>query len=175
MRYAGIIYDDTTAGPGLCLSFYVQGCPIHCEGCHNPHTWDFEGGYEFTAHTMNQILKGLTAQGVQRDLCILGGEPLAPQNLFLTTLVISTVRDKLPDVRIWLWTGYSFKQLLESSDPHMKTILTSINGLVTEPFILKERDITLPMRGSRNQKIFIFDKKNNLWYNQENEYEEFRI
>ena len=55
MRYAGIIYDDTAAAPGLCLSFYTQGCPIHCEGCHNPETWAEEGGYEFTTDTMDTI------------------------------------------------------------------------------------------------------------------------
>ena len=46
MKYAGIIYDDTAAAPGLSLSFYTQGCPIHCPGCHNQDMWDFEGGYE---------------------------------------------------------------------------------------------------------------------------------
>ena len=175
MRYAGIIYDDTTAGPGLCLSFYTQGCPIHCEGCHNPQTWDFEGGYEFTPQVMDNIINGICAQGVQRDLCILGGEPLAAQNLFLTALVVSTVRAKYPDIKIWIWSGYEMEQLLKSNNPHMRTILTSITGLVTGPFILAQRDITLPMRGSRNQKIFIFDKKNNLWYNKENGLEEYRL
>ena len=44
MRYAGIIYDDFAAAPGVCLTFFVQGCPHHCEGCHNPESWDFDLG-----------------------------------------------------------------------------------------------------------------------------------
>ena len=61
MRYAGIIYDDTAAAPGLSLSLYTQGCPFHCKGCHNPETWDFEGGYEYTAETQEKIIKSLNA------------------------------------------------------------------------------------------------------------------
>lgn len=68
------------------------------------------------------------------------------------------------------------EQLLENKeDPHLQQILAKINGMVTGPFIIEQRDITLPMRGSKNQKIFIFDKKNNLWYNKENELEEYKL
>ena len=52
MRYAGIIKNDFSAAPGVCVSFFTQGCPHHCEGCHNPETWDPEGGYEFTNQTL---------------------------------------------------------------------------------------------------------------------------
>ncbi|MBR2247073.1 MAG: 4Fe-4S cluster-binding domain-containing protein [Bacilli bacterium] len=48
MRYAGIIKNDVAAGQGVCVTFFVQGCDQHCPGCHNPQTWDFNGGYEFT-------------------------------------------------------------------------------------------------------------------------------
>ena len=40
MRYAGIIRNDVAAGQGVCVTFFVQGCAQHCEGCHNPQTWD---------------------------------------------------------------------------------------------------------------------------------------
>lgn len=76
MKYAGIIKNDTAAGPGLCLSFYTQGCPHHCSGCHNPETWDFNGGKEFTDETLQMILENINANGIERPLCILGGEPL---------------------------------------------------------------------------------------------------
>jgi len=56
MRYAGIIYNDVCAAPGVCLSFFTQGCPIHCDGCHNKHTWSFTAGREFTEKTMDSIL-----------------------------------------------------------------------------------------------------------------------
>ena len=81
MNYSGLILNDITAAPGLCVSFFVQGCPHRCRGCHNPETWEFGRGKEFTSDTLNQIITGLTAQGIQRDLCIMGGEPLCDENV----------------------------------------------------------------------------------------------
>ena len=56
MHYAGMIKNDFSAAPGVCVSFFTQGCPHHCEGCHNPETWDPEGGYEFTNDTLNNLI-----------------------------------------------------------------------------------------------------------------------
>lgn len=47
MRYAGLIKNDFTAAPGVCVTFFVQGCDAHCPGCHNQETWDFNGGKNF--------------------------------------------------------------------------------------------------------------------------------
>ena len=48
MRYAGLIKNDTAAAPGMCVTFFVQGCPLRCPGCHNKDSWDYDGGIEFT-------------------------------------------------------------------------------------------------------------------------------
>ena len=93
MKYAGIIKNDIAAGEGVNVTFFSQGCPFRCEGCHNPETWDFEAGKEFTPQTLNDILESLSANGIQRNLSIMGGEPLAPENVFLT--VTSRRVDKL--------------------------------------------------------------------------------
>lgn len=109
MRYGGIILNDVTAAPGLCVSFFTQGCPHHCLKCHNPDSWDFKGGMEFTMETLDTIIKGLTAQGIQRNLCIMGGEPLCTENAFLTYLVISKVKEELPNTKVYVWTGYTLE------------------------------------------------------------------
>jgi anaerobic ribonucleoside-triphosphate reductase activating protein len=109
MQYSGLILNDITAAPGLCVSFFVQGCPHRCPGCHNPETWDFDGGKEFTSGTLDSIINGLTAQGIQRNLCIMGGEPLCTENAFLTFLVIKEVKDKVPEAKIYVWTGYTLE------------------------------------------------------------------
>jgi len=106
MRWAGIIKNDVAAGPGMCVSVFVQGCPIRCPGCHNKETWAFDGGKEFTADDLNMIIDALQANGVHRNLCIMGGEPLCQENSFLTLLIIKTVKEKLPDTKIYIWTGY---------------------------------------------------------------------
>ncbi len=175
MRYAGIIYDDTAAAPGLCVSFYTQGCPIHCPGCHNPETWDFEGGHEFTAQTMDRILDGIKRNGITRSLAILGGEPLAPNNIFLTAMIVQTVRERYPNIPIWIWSGYEMDEILSSTSPHLRLILSKINALVAGPYKQDLRDITLAYKGSSNQKVFMFDHEKNICYNKENESEEYKL
>ena len=154
MRYAGIIPNDFAAAPGVCTTFFVQGCPIRCPGCYNSETWDFEGGKEFNTEVLNKLEKDLLANGINRTLRIMGGEPLCQENLFLTTMIITEMKHRLPDLKIWIWTGYEYKDILkEESNPKIKHILETVNGLVTGPFIQSLRDITLPMRGSSNQEI----------------------
>lgn len=153
MRYADVIWNDIAAGDGLCVSFYTQGCPHHCPGCHNPQTWDFEGGKEFPASLLDELIIRLNAQGIQRPLCILGGEPLCNENLFLTNLLVSTVREKSPHTKIIIWTGYTYEELKKNGSPHMKNILANVNTIVDGLYIQEQRDITLKMRGSRNQRI----------------------
>ena len=153
MRYACIKYNDISNAPGVCISLYVQGCPFHCKGCHNPETWDFDGGYEFTSEVLKQLLDGIEANGVHRSLCILGGEPLHPSNVNLTSTVILSAKAKYPDLKIYIWTGYIYEELLNRDDDNTKFILNNITALIDGPYVESKRDITLKMRGSSNQRI----------------------
>lgn len=155
MRYAGLNKNDFSAAPGVSVTFYTQGCPHHCFGCHNPETWNFEGGKEFTPEVIDEILEALTANNVMRSLAIQGGEPLCVENGFLTLLIVKTVKEKFPDVKIYIWTGYYLNSL--PNTPYIKQILELTDCLIDGPYIEDERDITLPMRGSRNQNIIYFD------------------
>lgn len=153
MQYAGVIRNDVAAAPGVCYTFFVQGCDRHCPGCHNPETWDFEGGKEFTMATINKVIEGIKANGIQRDFCVMGGEPLADQNLFLTYLMVTAVREEYPDIKIYLWTGYTYEELMERHNHRLDDILATIDVIIDGPYIEKERDISLFMRGSRNQRV----------------------
>lgn len=153
MKYATIKDNDIANGPGVGVSVFLQGCERHCEGCFNPETWDFEGGQEFTQDTLKHIINALTANGIKRHLSILGGEPLHPNNLFLTQLIISSVKQKLPETKIYIWTGYTIEELRKSTSKALQYILSTADVLIDGPYIEAERDITLPMRGSRNQRI----------------------
>ena len=152
MKYAGIIKNDFAAAPGVCLTFFVQGCPIKCPGCQNPETWDFDGGKEFNTEVLDEIEEGILANGLQRTLCIMGGEPLCQENLFLTTMVITEMKRRIPDLKIWIWSGYDYEVIQKeiTSNPKIEYILNEVNGLVTGPYIESLKDITLPMRGSSN-------------------------
>lgn len=153
MRYSGIIYNDTAAAPGVCLTFFTQGCPHRCHGCHNPETWDFNGGKEFTNDTLNSVLIGLRKNGIERTLCIMGGEPLCDRNVFLTALLIKEVKQKYPNQKIYLWTGYLLENLLKQEDPKIKYILSQIDYLIDGPYVEELRDVSLQMRGSSNQRV----------------------
>ena len=159
MRYASINFNDITAAPGLCVTVFLQGCPHHCPGCHNPATWDFNGGEEFTAETMTAIIEGLNAQNIQRNLCIMGGEPLAPQNTFLTNMIINEVKLRYPDIKIYVWTGYTYEEIQLLCDSHVKHILEQADYLIDGRYIEELRDITLEMRGSSNQRIIDLKEK----------------
>lgn len=158
MRYAGLLRNDLAAAPGVSVTFFTQGCPHRCKGCHNPETWDFEGGKEFTPQILNEIVEALTANGIKRNLCILGGEPLCEENQFLTLLVISHVREKLQNVPIYIWTGYTYENLLKNETPHLQKILSMTDVIIDGPYIEELRDITLSMRGSSNQRIIELKK-----------------
>lgn len=83
----------------------------------------------------------------------MGGEPLCEENLFLTNFVISQVREKVPGTKIYIWTGYHYEDLLKKDAPHLKNILAEADVLIDGPYVERLRDITLPMRGSSNQRI----------------------
>lgn len=152
MRYAGIIKNDVSAAPGTSVTFFTQGCPHRCEGCHNPETWDFEGGEEVTHDTILEVIEAITANGLHRNLCIMGGEPLCPENQFLTNLIINSVKEKLPDTKIYLWTGYCLEDL-DMSNNRIKSILEQVDCLIDGPYDKTKRDVSLFMRGSSNQRI----------------------
>lgn len=152
MRYAGIIKNDFSAAPGTSVTFFTQGCPHRCEGCHNPETWDFEGGEEVTHDTILEVIEAITANGLHRNLCIMGGEPLCPENQFLTNLIINSVKEKLPDTKIYLWTGYCLEDL-DMDNNRIKSILEQVDCLIDGPYDKTKRDVSLFMRGSSNQRI----------------------
>lgn len=159
MRYAGLNKNDMSAAPGISVSFFAQGCPHHCKGCHNPETWDFDGGKEFTWDTMNEILNSITANGITRSLAIMGGEPLCEHNAFLTLLICKTVKEKIPKVPIYIWSGYTYEHLKHTGDPHVHGVLEIADYLIDGPYIQELRDITLPLRGSSNQNIIDLQQK----------------
>lgn len=153
MRYSGLVLNDVAAAPGVSVSFFTQGCPHHCPGCFNPETWDYNGGKEFTTDILTTIIKGLNANGIERNLCIMGGEPLCENNLFLTRLIVSEVKKASPDTKIYIWTGYLYEDLLGKCDPQVVEILNNTFCLIDGPFNEELKDLTLQMRGSSNQRL----------------------
>lgn len=161
MKYSGLIRNDLAAAPGVSVTFFTQGCPHRCKGCHNPETWDFDGGKEFTPKVLNEIYEALGANGIDRNFCVMGGEPMCDENLLLTCMVLQNVKLRFPETKIYLWTGYYYEQLLKKTDPKIKIILDMVDVLIDGPYEENNRDITLIMRGSSNQNIINLKEKRN--------------
>ena len=154
MRIAGLKLNDCVDGDGITVSLWTQGCPHRCKGCHNPETWDFNGGKIIENNDLrSQIVKALVANDIQRNFSILGGEPLCDENKKDILTILSSIRIALPHIKIFLWTGYTYGELLGKDDPIINKILSKVDILIDGKFEEEERDISLYLRGSRNQRV----------------------
>lgn len=158
MKIAGIIKNDFTAF-GVCVTLFMQGCPIRCSGCHNPGTWSFTAGIEKNSSSLISELEDLlTKNNIHRDLCIQGGEPLCEQNAYYTYFIISEIKKSLPNTKIYVWSGYTYEELLSNRNIYIQKVLKNSDVLIAGPYVEAERDVTLPLRGSRNQEIIYLTK-----------------
>lgn len=156
-KIAGIYWDDTAAAPGIALSVYFSGCHFHCPGCHNPEAQDFNYGREYDLDVRQEIMQKIKKNGVMRTLCILGGEPLADENIEDVKNLIGWCKNDYPDLKIYIWTGYTIEELEERDDDDIRTILHNITCLIDGRYEEDKRDTTLPLRGSSNQRIIMME------------------
>ena len=152
-KYAGLNTNDFANGQGVCVSYFTQGCPHHCQGCFNPETWDFNGGKDLPDDIRGQIIKAICANNITRNFSVLGGEPLCDENVEEVENIILGVRTAFPNIKIFVWTGYTLEQLIIKNNEHINNILNHIDVLIDGPFIESQKDLTLELRGSKNQRI----------------------
>lgn len=154
MRIAGLLKNDMVDGLGFAVSLWTQGCPFHCKGCHNQETWDFKGGKEVNIYRLiDEIKKAIIANGIQRNFSVLGGEPLCSQNIYEVADIIYEIKKAFPDIKIFVWTGFTIEVLLAQHDPIVNKVLHNIDILIDGQFELDKRDVTLWLRGSKNQRV----------------------
>lgn len=146
IRIAALVNDSIVDGPGLRYAVYTQGCTHHCKGCHNPQTHDPKGGRETDTGIIwreieeNPLLSGITFSG---------GDPL------LQPLPLAELAEKAHEkgLSVWCYTGWTWESLMRKSDPDMMTLLKNVDVLVDGPFLLDQRTLDLPFRGSKNQRL----------------------
>lgn len=128
----------------------MQGCPFRCYNCFNPETWDFNSGKKWTEDIEKQFIKLADKPYIKR-VSILGGEPLADQNVQDVLNLVNKIRLLLPDKTIWVYTGYTWEQCLKH--PVRKEIVYKCDIIVDGRYINELRNITLSWRGSSNQRV----------------------
>ena len=155
MNYGSLYTASVADGIGLRTVLFVSGCHHHCKGCFNPQTWDPEYGRPYTKEVEDYLIEK-TGKPYISGITLLGGEPFFPCNIPVLTGLCRRIRKELPDKNIWCYTGAEYEDLLpggKEHTPEAEDLLRLIDVLVAGPFVLKERDVTIAFRGSRNQRI----------------------
>ena len=151
IHMCGIEPESIVDGPGFRFVTFVQGCPHHCRGCHNPESWDFEGGYDITPGEVFEQIKG---NPLLRGVTFSGGEPFeqVPALLELARLV------KGAGLTLMSYSGYTLEELEERKDPETDELLGMLDILVDGRYVEAERNLTLIYRGSENQRVIDMKK-----------------
>ena len=145
LNLAGVQTDSIVDGPGIRTTYFCQGCPHHCEGCHNPETWPFAGGTPMDTDALAEIA---VSNPLCRGVTFSGGEPFAQAEGFLELAKVL----KAKGYEIASYSGYTFEQLLRGT-PAQRALLEHIDVLIDGPFVLAEKSLELVFRGSKNQRI----------------------
>lgn len=152
LRINAIVAESIVDGPGIRYALFVQGCPHHCEGCHNPETHPFEGG---RIADEEEIVREILDNPLLSGVTFSGGEPFCqPEAL---ARIAARVHEAKLDV--YVYTGFTLEALcgMARTDSGVRALLLQTDMLVDGPFVLEERDLTLLFRGSRNQRMMDHD------------------
>lgn len=158
LRIAGVVKESIVDGPGIRFVVFAQGCPHHCDGCHNPATHDFNGGQLVTIDTIiaemkkNPLLDGITLSG---------GEPFEQSEGFGEL----ARRAQVAGYHVMTYTGYTYEALLAQKDQPWQRLLEQTDLLVDGRFEVAQKSLRLKFRGSQNQRIIDVKKsrqKNHL-------------
>jgi anaerobic ribonucleoside-triphosphate reductase activating protein len=143
LRILHIVGGTSVDGPGLRTSIYMAGCNHHCPGCHNPASWNPQGGEDRSLDELMQVIAYNEA-----PVTLSGGDPL--QQPDGTRDLISRIKHEL-GYNVWCYTGYTWEEIV--NDPKLFKVVQELDVLVDGPFKMAERDISLRFRGSRNQRL----------------------
>ena len=146
MRYHNITKDDMLNGEGLRVVLWVAGCTHGCPGCHNPVTWDIQGGIPFDEGAWKEIQAELEKEYVS-GFTLSGGDPLHPDNRQEIGRLAQRVKEQYPQKNIWLYTGYLWEEI--KGLPWLRSVDVVVDG----EFMLSRKDNNLHWKGSSNQRV----------------------
>ena len=155
MNYEKIDKCSVSNGAGVRTVLWVSGCDIRCHNCQNPQTWDFNSGIPFTDDTMQELLYDLSKPYI-KGLTLSGGHPLDPHNAPKVLEIAKRVKMVFPNKDIWIYSGYVWEDIIK--DETLREILKYTDVLVDGAYIDELRDISLPFKGSSNQRIISVQK-----------------
>ncbi len=148
LRVAGVIEESIVDGPGIRYVIFTQGCPHKCKGCHNPETWNVEGGYDLD---LKDALKSISANPLLRGVTLSGGEPI----LQVDELLNFVKEVKALGKTVIVYTGYTLEylEILKKENRVLEEFLYTIDILVDGKFEESLKGVNLVFRGSQNQRL----------------------
>lgn len=159
MNYHNITYPDQNNGPGLRVVIWVSGCSHHCLECQNPQTWDKNSGIIFDNSAKEEIIEQLKNNYII-GVTWSGGDPMHKDNVETVLKFTEKIHDLFPEKNIWLYTGYTFEEIMNDTNLKRKQLLDLCDVLVDGEYKKELRDISLHWCGSSNQRVI--DVKNTL-------------
>ena len=147
-NYMKIKQYDVANGEGIRTSIFFSGCEFKCKGCFNVEAWGFDAGEPFTRKVYEEQIKPTINEHIS-GISILGGEPLHTRNIISVYPLMKWFKEDFPNKTIWLWSGYTFEELIYD----YKNILSMTDVLIDGQYIEEQRDLTLKWRGSKNQRV----------------------
>ncbi len=146
MRYHNITKDDMLNGDGLRVVLWVAGCSHCCKECHNPITWDPDGGLPFDGRAKQEIFEQLDKPYIS-GITFSGGDPLHAANRLEVRDLMAEIKEKYADKTIWLYTGDVWENILHYS------LMQYVDVAVDGEFEVALKDVKLLWKGSRNQRV----------------------
>ena len=146
MRYHNITKDDMLNGEGLRVVLWVAGCNHRCKECHNPLTWDPNGGVLFDEVAKEELFQSLNKSYIS-GITFSGGDPLHPDNITDIECLAREIKEKFPQKTIWLYTGELWHDIKAYS------IMKYLDVVVDGEFEIEKKDTSLHWKGSYNQKV----------------------
>lgn len=162
MNISGVVYESLVDGVGVRTTIFISGCYHNCKGCQNPETQNFSNGKEFTLDLQKEIINCIKENQLIQGITLSGGDPVFSARELIK--FIALVKLELSDINIWCYTGFKFEELVNSTDIYIKQLVKMCDVIVDGKFIEDQKDITLPFKGSKNQRII--DVKESLQQNE---------
>ena len=153
LAYPEIQTDSIVDGEGIRSVIWFQGCSHNCEGCHNPETHDFNGGFEKSVEELKEDIKSLE---FQTGVTFSGGDPM--MQIEALEELAKCVKEN--GMNVWCYTGFTFEQILElgKKNEHYMEALKYIDCLVDGKFMIGFKSFSAVFRGSSNQRIIDVQK-----------------
>ena len=151
MRYHNITKDDMLNGDGLRVVLWVAGCSHCCRECHNPVTWDPDGGLPFDEAAKQELFEQLEKPYIS-GITFSGGDPLHAANRLGVRNLMSEIKSRYPDKTIWLYTGDVWENIFHY--PMMQFVDVLVDG----EFKVELKDAKLLWKGSGNQRVIDVQK-----------------